>query len=298
MNPLAVCHRDGDAIGDLALGHDAVDLDGVLIEEQPQVDERLRKCDGVHRRELAVYLHYEVHVVADGLPGGGDQVACCRYLPGEGHVLVAVRQRVELDGGEALLGSSPRLGCDRVRGAVVGHQQVQADSVPAPATQQVPHRRPVVLALDVPEGDVHRADSARQRGAPEGHDAVVGLPVVLDAERVLPYQVRLQPPHDALHGLRVAPARRLTQPRQPQESVWTRTRYEVPMRIDSKGNVCSIFMAAPTLPLRPVIRGYVNKPSGGCAAPSRGAASPCSDWRTRQARRPLSVRRRNGSNAP
>ena len=104
---------------------------------------------------------------------------------------------------------------DRVRGVAVGHQQVQTDAVPAPAAQQVPHGRPVVLALDVPEGDVDRADRARERGAPERRGAVVGLPVVLDAERVLPDQVGLEPLYDALHRFRVAPARRLAQPRQP-----------------------------------------------------------------------------------
>ena len=160
-------------------------------------------------------LHYDVNFVADGLPGGGDKVARCRYLPGEGHVLEAAGQRVELDGGEAFLRSGPRLGRDRVWGTGVFHQQVQADPVPAPAAQQVPHGRTVVLALDVPEGDVHRADRARERSAPEGHGAVVGLPVVLDAERVLPHQVRRHPPHDAFHGLRVAPARCLAKPGQP-----------------------------------------------------------------------------------
>jgi hypothetical protein len=59
----------------------------------------------------------------------------------------------------------------------------------AAATAEVPDRRAVVLALDVPQRDVDRAHRTMEDVAAERTHSIEVLPVVLDPQRILPDEV-------------------------------------------------------------------------------------------------------------
>ncbi len=86
-----------EALRQLALEHDRVDLDGVLDEQRPELGERVRDRDAVHRRQLAVELEDEVHVQAHGLARGRGHVAGTLDEARQRLVLVAGLERVELE---------------------------------------------------------------------------------------------------------------------------------------------------------------------------------------------------------
>ena len=200
-----------DPPGDFALGHDTVDLDGVLDEIEVEFGQRVGQGHGGQRGQLAVDLHDEIHVGAAAFAGRRDEVPGGADHPVQGHVLVAARQGVELERRETFRRRVPGGFEHGFRGAAAT-QQVQPDPVPAVPTEQFPDRNPEVLALDVPQGDVDGADGPGQGASPEGRHAVEILPVMLDAERVLPDQVVFEPLHDLVHGFGITPAGRLSHP--------------------------------------------------------------------------------------
>ena len=116
---------------------------------------------------------------------------------------------VELDGSKTL-GDSGLRGVEVVLWGAASREQVQANFVADVAAQQLPHRHLEVLALDVPEGDIHGRDGSHDGRTPEGSHAVEVLPVVFDAEGILADEVFFEDIDDALHGGGIAPAGGLT----------------------------------------------------------------------------------------
>ena len=108
-------------------------------------------------------------------------------------------QRVELDRRESLLERLAGALEDLLRAvALERKQQVEADLVPELAAEEVPDRRAVVLALDVPQGDVDRRKGARQDVAAERPHPVERLLDVVDPEGVLADEVLAELVHDRL----------------------------------------------------------------------------------------------------
>ena len=89
-------------------------------------------------------------------------------------------------------------------------QQVEADLVAELAAEEVPDRRAVMLALDVPQGDVDGREGAGQDVAAERPHPVERLLDVVDPEGVLADQVLAELVHDRLGRIGEAPRPGLT----------------------------------------------------------------------------------------
>ena len=92
--------------------------------------------------------------------------------------------------------------------ALEREQEVQPDLVAELAAQQVPDRRAVVLALDVPQRDVDGGEGAREDVAAERPHPVERLLDVVDPERVLTDEVLPELVDDRLLPHRESPTPR------------------------------------------------------------------------------------------
>ena len=155
---------------------------------------------GVHP---AVDLHAEVDPVAHRLPHRRDALQDGLDQVGVAHPGVPAREGGEAHRGEAVRHRPPGVRGEGLR-RLAADVQVEAHLVPALAPQEGVRRGPVALAGDVPQGDVQRGEGGADHRPPEVGVAVEELPVVLDAQRVLPQEVGSPGLQDAPDGLRVA----------------------------------------------------------------------------------------------
>ena len=172
---------------------DRVDLDGVLDEQGAELRQGVAHHDRLGRVELAVQLEDQVDLVAAGLARRGSHRAGRADELADRQVLVAVYQRVELDGREPFLDGPVDRRADLVR-SPAANKHVQADPVARAAAEQLPDRQLERLALDVPEREIDRRDRRREQVAAERSRAVDEVPEVLDPERVRADEQRVSSP--------------------------------------------------------------------------------------------------------
>ncbi len=190
---------------------------GVLQHHGTVLLHRAAEAHRLGQGHAPVDLQHEVEVGADGLPADADLFQLVLDAAGEELIHAAVGAAdgaVDKDLGrrEALLLQVAVALGQGVGVVLLGHiRGIDPHLVPDAAAQQLVHRHAEGLALDVPQGDVHRRDGGHDDRTPEILGAVEILADVLNTEGVLADEIGLEFFNGGRRGAEEAPVARLAQ---------------------------------------------------------------------------------------
>ena len=219
--PFAGSHRQVDLIDELRHGGHVVG-NRVLVEVGPVLLQGVGALHSLSRGQAPVALDGNVHLPAHGLADGG-QLALhpadhLRESLAAAAILVFGVADGVADGGVALIFQSQSLFC-KVLGGLGLEVDIDAGLVAHLAAQQFIDGGIVVLALQVPQGNVDAGDGGGHHRAAEVHTAGQAVVDVLNIQRIQADEVVLHGVDALSGGLLIAPGTALAVAHQPGVSV-------------------------------------------------------------------------------
>ena len=221
MQPLPRRYRHRYVIGYQPHSVEVLRQYRILIEHRMKLRDALRQHDRLRRRQPPVYLYAQIHLAARRLAVHPHGVYGVRHLVRVRlvvwHGAVFVKKRRQMPNRREPVRLSRLHPRHQLLPRFPEHMVIHPRPVPNLAAQQLIHRRPEMLARDVPQRNVYRAYPRHYRRAPKMPRAIHRLPVMLYQQRIFPHQIRRElQPQRRLRRLHMPPSARLAVARYPR----------------------------------------------------------------------------------